>query len=234
MKGALKRENAPTTATVVRVHSTRAKGPKLGVAKSRKVKTAGGRVGQWWTPPWLAKEFARWCGIRPGMRVIDAGAGLGALTIAALERGAVVTAVEIDPRLVEKLTERFAEESRVTISHSDFLARDRRQPTLPLDHLASFSLAISNPVWEGDMPEQTILRALEIADRAALIVPLNMLCGGRRKGFWECVEATRSKALPHRPRFLGAKGGMRDVMFIEVRRRLVPSTGSHVVLMEVG
>jgi len=212
----------------------RARGPKLGVAKSRTVKTAGGRVGQWWTPPWLATLFAEWCGITPGMRVLDAGAGKGALTIAARARGARVTAVEVDPKLGAHLVSRFAEDELVIVSEMDFLARDPRQMLLPVSGLSCVDLVISNPVWEGDMPEQFVLRALELSERVGLIVPLNMQCGGRRKGFWDEVEATRMKALPHRPRFLGARGGMRDVMLLECRRRLRSLPGPHTCLLEVG
>lgn len=212
----------------------RSRGPKLGVAKSRKVTTAGGRVGQWWTPPWLATLFAEWCGITPGMRVLDAGAGMGALTTAARARGAHVTAVEVDSKLVARLVTRFAEDEIVAVREMDFLARDPRQMLLPVPHLDAFELVISNPVWEGDVPEKFILRSLELSERVCLIVPLNLQCGGRRKGLWDTVEVTRMKALPHRPRFLGAKGGMRDVMLLECRRRLRSLPGPHTCLLEVG
>ena len=45
----------------------------------------------------------RWAGIERGMRVLDAGAGKGALAIAAANVGAEVTAVEIDPKLAAEL-----------------------------------------------------------------------------------------------------------------------------------
>ena len=43
--------------------------------------------------------------VEPGDRVVEVGPGLGSLTLAILETGASVTAVEIDHRLAEKLPE---------------------------------------------------------------------------------------------------------------------------------
>ena len=43
--------------------------------------------------------------VRPGDRVVEVGPGLGSLTLAILESGATVTAVEIDHRLAERLAE---------------------------------------------------------------------------------------------------------------------------------
>lgn len=219
----------------------RPKGPKLGVAKRQRVKTAGGRVGQWWTPPWLAALFVRWAGLdKPPpagrrWRVLDAGAGMGALTLAALELEHVdVTMVERDPRLVAKLeklvVERYPERSRLVCV--DFLEeRDRQVPLFEVDVLRGFDVVIANPPWEGDLPERFMLRALELTERVVVIVPLNMLCGGERAGFWRSVSFPRGKALPHRPKFLADKGGTRDVMLAEVMPK-----GFHVgaTAMEVG
>lgn len=190
---------------------------KLGVARSQKVKTAGGRIGQWWTDPQLAALFAGWSGIRPGMRVLDAGAGKGALSIAALELGAEVTALEVDRRLADHLERELGD--RVRVVHADFLERDTRTPTLfEAESMRSFDLVIANPIWEGTGVEDFLIRACELAARTTAIAPLNLLSGGMRSTFWRTapVRPTRGKALSTRPRFLGTKGGMRDVMFLEV------------------
>jgi 16S rRNA (adenine1518-N6/adenine1519-N6)-dimethyltransferase len=50
-----------------------------------------------------AHRIARLCAPDPGTRVIEIGAGTGALTHALLEQGAKVTALEIDPDLVALL-----------------------------------------------------------------------------------------------------------------------------------
>jgi 16S rRNA (adenine1518-N6/adenine1519-N6)-dimethyltransferase len=53
-----------------------------------------------------AARIAKVCVLEPGARVIEIGAGTGALTRALLEAGARVAAVEVDPELVEILRER--------------------------------------------------------------------------------------------------------------------------------
>lgn len=201
----------------------RSKGPQLGVSNRRPVKTAGGRVGQWWTPPWLAALFVLWAGLdrapmRRRLRVLDAGAGKGALSLAALEFEHVdVTMVERDKRLIatlERVVARYPERSRVV--HADFLEGRRRQAALfDVDELRGFDVVVSNPPWEGNLPERFNLRALELSERVCSIVPLNMQCGGERSGFWQSVSFPRGKALPNRPKF-GGGGGMRDVMLTEV------------------
>ena len=49
------------------------------------------------------RRIARLSGVGPGTRVVEIGAGLGALTVALAETGADVTAVEVDRGLVALL-----------------------------------------------------------------------------------------------------------------------------------
>jgi 16S rRNA (adenine1518-N6/adenine1519-N6)-dimethyltransferase len=49
------------------------------------------------------RRIARLAAVGPGDRVVEIGAGLGSLTLALLETGASVTAVEIDRHLVPVL-----------------------------------------------------------------------------------------------------------------------------------
>lgn len=53
--------------------------------------------------PSTVRRIVRTAGVRPGDRVLEVGPGLGSLTLALLETGARVTAVEIDPRLAALL-----------------------------------------------------------------------------------------------------------------------------------
>jgi 23S rRNA (adenine-N6)-dimethyltransferase len=57
----------------------------------------------------LAAELVRDAGVRSGDRAVDIGAGTGVLTIALVEAGASVTALELDPVLAADLRRRFAE-----------------------------------------------------------------------------------------------------------------------------
>jgi 16S rRNA (adenine1518-N6/adenine1519-N6)-dimethyltransferase len=53
--------------------------------------------------PNTVRRIARLAGVGPGDRVVEIGAGLGSLTLALLETGAEVTAVEVDSALAEVL-----------------------------------------------------------------------------------------------------------------------------------
>ena len=66
-----------------------------------------------------AHRVVHLAGIDDGILCVDLGAGNGTLTGAALRRRGAVLAIEIDPRLVARLRERFAKEPRVTVVQGD-------------------------------------------------------------------------------------------------------------------
>ena len=59
-----------------------------------------------------------------GDRVFEIGPGMGALTEPLLDRGATVTAAELDERLVERLTARFRESEHFSILEGNILDMD--------------------------------------------------------------------------------------------------------------
>ena len=72
------------------------------------------------------RRIARIAGVGPSDHVIEVGPGFGSLTLALLETGASVTAVEIDPRLAAGLSAVAAEHapedaSRLAVIHGDAL-----------------------------------------------------------------------------------------------------------------
>jgi 16S rRNA (adenine1518-N6/adenine1519-N6)-dimethyltransferase len=72
------------------------------------------------------RKIARLAGVGPGDHVLEVGPGFGSLTLALLETGADVTAVEIDPRLAAQLptiAEAHAPDDapRLTVIHADAL-----------------------------------------------------------------------------------------------------------------
>ena len=63
-------------------------------------------------------------GIRPGLRVLEIGPGLGVVTDALLHRGAIVTAVEKDHRLAAWLGESMGQKEQLTLIAADALEMD--------------------------------------------------------------------------------------------------------------
>ena len=73
--------------------------------------------------PNTVRRIARLAGVGPGDRVVEIGAGLGSLTLALLETGAAVTAVEIDRHLVPLLRET-VEPAGATVVEADAMTVD--------------------------------------------------------------------------------------------------------------
>jgi len=73
--------------------------------------------------PNTVRRIARLAELEPGQRVVEIGAGLGALTLALVETGAVVTAVEIDQHLLPVLRHQ-VEGHGVRVVHADALTLD--------------------------------------------------------------------------------------------------------------
>src|SRR5690349_24939999 len=63
-------------------------------------------------------------GVGRADHVLEVGPGLGSLTLALLDRGAAVTAVEIDPVLARQLPKTIAEHSHSEINRLTVLNRD--------------------------------------------------------------------------------------------------------------
>ena len=77
------------------------------------------------TPTPLAVDLVRLSGARPGSRVLEPSAGEGAIVAPLLAIGAVVDAVEIDPKRHAVLRELMGDPVSVRCQRGDFMARDR-------------------------------------------------------------------------------------------------------------
>jgi 16S rRNA (adenine1518-N6/adenine1519-N6)-dimethyltransferase len=113
----------------------------------------------------------------PGGRVLEIGPGLGVLTGALLERGARVTAVEVDARLVAHLRERFVAQlgdGSLRLIEGDALdipMADLAEP--PYDLVANLPYHITSPVMHHVLgaqarPERFVVMVQrEVAERIA-------------------------------------------------------------------
>ena len=74
--------------------------------------------------PNTVRRIAHLAGVGPGDRVVEVGAGLGSLTLALAETGAVVTAVEVDRGLAAVLRDVVADLPAVTVVEADAMTLD--------------------------------------------------------------------------------------------------------------
>jgi 16S rRNA (adenine1518-N6/adenine1519-N6)-dimethyltransferase len=96
-----------------------------------------------------------------GKRVLEVGPGNGALTLALLDRGAVVHAVELDSHLCEGLTSRFSEEisrGQLTVQHGDATRCE----------LPTFEMVVSNLPYS--VSSKITFRLLDIGFTEAILM----------------------------------------------------------------
>ena len=125
------------------------------------------------------QNLARWIVAQldasPGDDLVEIGPGLGALTEAALETGANLTALEKDRRLAEYLRERFAGNEQLRVVHGDALEYDVRAlwPRRPVKVFGNLPYYVSTPLlFHFTSPAAPVERAVfllqrELAERLA-------------------------------------------------------------------
>jgi 23S rRNA (adenine-N6)-dimethyltransferase len=115
-------------------------------------------------PTWAQRVVAD-AGIRPGDLVLDIGAGTGALTEPLVEAGARVVAVELHPRRLAVLRERFGD-APVTVVRAD--AADLRLPRQPFRVVANPPFAATSAILRRLLaPGSRMVRADVVLQRAA-------------------------------------------------------------------
>jgi 16S rRNA (adenine1518-N6/adenine1519-N6)-dimethyltransferase len=120
--------------------------------------------------------------------VLEVGPGLGSLTLALLDRGAAVTAVEIDPVLAGRLPQTVAEHShseasRLTVLNRDVLTLRRDEvPTEPTAVVANLPYNVAVPALLHLLAEFPSIRVLTVMVQAEVAERLAAEPGGKEYG----------------------------------------------------
>lgn len=113
--------------------------------------------------------------LRPGVRVVEIGPGLGVLTRRLLAAGCVVVAIELDAHLIGYLRRELGEAESLTLLHEDALAVDPSSafPGEPYRLVANIPYHITSPLLHRFLgaehpPELAVLLVqAEVAERVA-------------------------------------------------------------------
>ncbi|WP_103355543.1 16S rRNA (adenine(1518)-N(6)/adenine(1519)-N(6))-dimethyltransferase RsmA [Amycolatopsis sp. CA-128772] len=128
--------------------------------------------------PNTVRRIVELAGITPGDVVLEVGPGLGSLTLGLLATGARVVAVEIDPKLAERLPKTVAERGpevagNLTVVGADALRVTREELGEPTALVANLPYNVAVPVVLHLLAEVPSLRTglvmvqTEVADRMA-------------------------------------------------------------------
>ncbi|WP_420873561.1 16S rRNA (adenine(1518)-N(6)/adenine(1519)-N(6))-dimethyltransferase RsmA [Mycobacterium riyadhense] len=130
-------------------------------------------------------------GISRSDQVLEVGPGLGSLTLALLDRGATVTAVEIDPVLAGRLPQTVAEHSnseiqRLTVLNRDILSvrKDDLEmgPTGPTALVANLPYNVAVPALLHLLAEFPSIRVVTVMVQAEVAERLAAEPGGKEYG----------------------------------------------------
>ncbi|CAM2839362.1 16S rRNA (adenine(1518)-N(6)/adenine(1519)-N(6))-dimethyltransferase RsmA [Actinomyces slackii] len=127
------------------------------------------------------RRIVRGAGVTPGQEILEVGPGLGSLTLALLEAGARVTAVEIDPRLARALPVTVADRmpaasTDLRVIEADALGITGPQDlggALPVRLVANLPYNVAVPVLLTllealpSLESATVMVQAEVADRLA-------------------------------------------------------------------
>lgn len=127
-------------------------------------------------------------GVNKADHVLEVGPGLGSLTLAVLDRGARVTAIEIDPVLAERLPKTVAEHSnseihRLTVLNRDILdLRNAEVTDQPTAVVANLPYNIAVPALLHLLAEFPTIRTVMVMVQAEVAERLAAEPGGKEYG----------------------------------------------------
>lgn len=131
------------------VFSRPLEGPLAEALASGRAVDVARSADQFFTPSALSDKLADLASVQAGQTVLEPSAGAGALVDAALSRGAIVTAVEQDPRLVDRLRAKY-QSGAVDVLHGDFAAWGAP---------AQFDVVLMNPPFSSGQDMAHVARA---------------------------------------------------------------------------
>jgi 23S rRNA (adenine-N6)-dimethyltransferase len=153
----------------------------------------------------LASQLVADAGVTGDDRVVELGAGRGALTDALAGRAAQVLAIELDPKLVSILARRYAAVRNVTVLGAD--ARDAPLPANPYRVLANLPFGVTSAVLRrlldapaGGLQRADLIVQWQVARARARAGPPTDLVGARWGPWWEFRRGRRLPATCFRPR----------------------------------
>jgi len=153
----------------------------------------------------LASQLVADAGVTGDDRVVELGAGRGALTDALAGRAAQVLAIELDPKLVSILARRYAAVRNVTVLGAD--ARDAPLPANPYRVLANLPFGVTSAVLRrlldapaGGLQRADLILQWQVARARARAGPPTDLVGARWGPWWEFRRGRRLPATCFRPR----------------------------------
>lgn len=115
----------------------------------------------------LIQKLVKMSGVNRQDRVLEIGAGAGALTLPLSEQAGKVWAVENDPVLAEKLHKKVGQKSNIQIIQRDFLQMNL--PRRPFCVVANIPYSITTPILGKlfDQPTLPVQRAVLVVERGA-------------------------------------------------------------------
>ncbi|BCW98082.1 MAG: ribosomal RNA small subunit methyltransferase A [Armatimonadota bacterium] len=134
----------------------------------------------------MAGRIVAASGLQPGESCLEIGAGLGMLTEALAAAGARVTAIEVDARLAQALSERMAGRANVSVVRCDFLKMDLgallSSLGRPVRVVANIPYSITSPIIERLLEHRTAISGIALLVQKEVAERVSASPGSRQYG----------------------------------------------------